>query len=93
MYASRDPESVVFADELDGLAERLPLRMVHLPGRDQGARRRLDASLLREVLGAGGRRRDVLICASPAFTASALTATEQLGVPRHCVHAEALGFA
>src|SRR3954470_15793819 len=93
VYASRDPESVVFANELEGLAERLPLRMVHLPGRDQRARRRLDASLLREVLGAGGRRRDVLICGSPAFTESALAATEQLGIPRHYVHAEALGFA
>ena len=90
VYASRDPESVVFADELAGLAERLPLRIVHLPGR---TRRRLDASLLREVLGAGGRRQDVLICGSPAFTVSALAATEELGIPRQYVHAEALGFA
>jgi 3-phenylpropionate/trans-cinnamate dioxygenase ferredoxin reductase subunit len=93
VYASRDPQSVVFADELEGLSQRLPLRIVHLPGRDQRARRRLDASLLRELLGAGGRRRDVLICGSPAFTASALAATEQLGIPRHFVHAEALAFA
>jgi 3-phenylpropionate/trans-cinnamate dioxygenase ferredoxin reductase subunit len=93
VYASRDPESVVFADELEGLAQRLPLRIVHLPGRDEGPRRRLDATLLQEVLGAGRRRLDVLICGSPAFTASALAATEQLRIPRHYVHAEALGFA
>jgi 3-phenylpropionate/trans-cinnamate dioxygenase ferredoxin reductase subunit len=93
VYASRDPESVVFAGELEGLAERLPLRVVHLPGRYEHQRRRLDASLLRDVLGPGGRRRDVLICGSPAFTTSALRATEQFGVPGHYVHAEALGFA
>ena len=89
VYASRDPDSVVFGDELAGLAERLPLRIVHLAGRP---RRRLDASLLRELLGSG-RRQDVLICGSPAFTASALAAAEEIGIPRHYVHAEALGFA
>jgi ferredoxin-NADP reductase len=45
------------------------------------------------VLGPGGRRRDVLICGSPAFTASALEATEEAGIPPQYVHAEALGFA
>jgi predicted ferric reductase len=93
VYASRDPESVVFAAELEALAQRLPLHVVHLPGRDQRTRRRLDASLLSDVLGPGGRRRDVLICGSPAFTASALRATEQFGVPSRYVHAGALGFA
>jgi predicted ferric reductase len=93
VYASRDPASVVFADELERLARRLPLRIVHLPGPGAGPRRRLDASLLREVLGAGGQRRDVLICGSPAFTASALEATEEVGIPPQYVHAEALGFA
>jgi 3-phenylpropionate/trans-cinnamate dioxygenase ferredoxin reductase subunit len=93
VYASRDPQSVVFEAELEALAGRLPLRIVHLPGRDQRRRRRLDASLLDEVLGRAGRRRDVLICGSPAFTTSALRATEQFGVPSRYVHAEALGFA
>jgi 3-phenylpropionate/trans-cinnamate dioxygenase ferredoxin reductase subunit len=90
VYASRDPAAVVFGDELEGLAQRLALRIVHLPGRP---RRRLDAALLREVLGGAGRRMDVLICGSPAFTASALAATEELGIPRQYVHADALGFA
>jgi predicted ferric reductase len=93
IYASRDPEAVVFAGELEGLAARLPLRIVHLPGRGQRVRRRLDAALLREVLGSDGRRQDVLICGSPVFTASALAATEELGIPRRYVHAEALAFA
>src|SRR4051812_28732715 len=81
VYASRD--AVVFGEELDRLARRLPLRIVHLAGR------RLDAALLRE-LGLGRRRQDVLICGSPRFTTSALAATEAAGIPRPYVHAEAL---
>src|SRR4051794_4001540 len=84
VYASRD--AVVFGEELDRLAQRLPLQILHLAGR------RVDATLLRE-LGLGGRRRDVLICGSARFTASALSATEAVGIPRPYVHAEALVFA
>lgn len=89
VYASRDPDAVVFARELDELSRRLPLEIVHLPGADPHRRRHLDAALLLDVLGAGARRRDFLVCGSPRFTAAALAATARIGIPRVQVHAEA----
>lgn len=93
VYASRGSDSVVFAGELDELAARLPLAVVHLPGPDPASPRRLDADLLREVLGARARRLDVLVCGSPSFTRAALDATAAVGIAPERVQAEALGFA
>jgi predicted ferric reductase len=93
VYASRDPDAVIFADEIADLERRLPLRVVHLPGREPGVRRRLDAGLLQDVLGPAGRRCDVLVCGGPGFTRAALAATAQFGIPRERVHAEDFALA
>jgi len=89
VYASREPGAVVFEAELDGLQRRLPLRVVHLAAGTSGRRRRLDGELLRSLPGLGTP--DVLICGSPSFTAAALRATDEVGIPRSRVHDE--GFA
>jgi predicted ferric reductase len=89
VYASRDPDAVVFGAELERLQRQLPLRVVHVSGRGSRAARRVDAALLRSLPGLGTP--DVLICGSPGFTAAALRATDEIGIPRNRVHDE--GFA
>jgi 3-phenylpropionate/trans-cinnamate dioxygenase ferredoxin reductase subunit len=92
VYVSSDWDSVTFREELEELAERISLRVVHVlrnPAPDWvGESGRLDTALLARVLSDDERRRNVLVCGSPAMVEAALEALAELRVPRGQVHAE-----
>nr|WP_231126413.1 ferric reductase-like transmembrane domain-containing protein [Motilibacter aurantiacus] len=92
VYASRRWEDVTFREELDDLAGRLDLRVVHVlsdpPEGWPGERGRVEARLLARVLPADVRERNAFVCGPPPLVVATVEALRELGVPAEQVHAE-----
>jgi len=92
VYGSRDEESITFREELDALAARLWLDVIHTLSRPapewRGARGRIDAAVLAAALPPRPHRFDFFICGSGPAVGSALAALTVLGIPPERVHAE-----
>lgn len=92
VYGSRNWESVTFREELDALAERLDLTVVHVladpPPGWQGATGFIDAALLQRVLDGQPDPVNVFVCGPPPMCDAVRSATDALGVPRRQVHVE-----
>ena len=88
VLAERGAEPL-FADELEVLSRRLDLSVTRTAGR------RVDMTLLSEVLPAGPQREhlDYFVCGPPSLLAGTLAALEQLAVPAARVHTEQFGWS
>jgi 3-ketosteroid 9alpha-monooxygenase subunit B len=89
IYANRDPESVIFAAELDRLAAAHPdrLRVIHWLETGPAARGLPNAAALQE-LAAPYADHEVYICGPELFMAEAVQAAKLLGVPHGRIHVE-----
>jgi predicted ferric reductase len=94
LVSARDPEDLLFLDELAYLQSRLHLTVVPTltqphPGWT-GITGRIDAPLLAAVLPGSFRRNqlDYFLCGSGAFVEGMLGTLDEIGVPRQRVHTE-----
>lgn len=97
VYGSRHDDDIIFRDELDALAERLPDLTVHHvisdPGPDwTGARTPLDAKLIDELVGPLAGRMTYL-CGPPGKYAYLKEQLVALGLPRRRIRFEANSVA
>jgi len=84
VYANPTLDEAVFSDELDSLARRLELRVVHVPqeappGWD-GPSGFVDASLLADVLPDRADRVEAFVCGPPPMMAAMADALDEIGV-------------
>jgi predicted ferric reductase len=96
-YANRDAESVAFLDELDELAGRLRLRIVHVleraPEDFDGETGYVTADVLRRHLPSRGyRRTQYFICGPEPMMDAVEAALTGLGVPTERIHTERFSF-
>jgi ferredoxin-NADP reductase len=97
LYSSRTPGDVIYAAELDHLAQRDPaLRVVHTLTREQppgwtGYSRRIDRPMLAEVIGADGGDAQAFICGPTPLVESAANDLVALGLPPALVKTERFG--
>ena len=95
-YANRDWESTPFVGELDELATRLHLDVVHVlkhpPAAWSGERGRITVEVLQRHLPAGHRSWDVFVCGSQELIDAMDGAMSELGVPAGRVHTERYRF-
>jgi predicted ferric reductase len=92
VYANRSQKDIVMADELDGIAHRLDLTVVHVlsapaPGW-VGERGRICRALLDRHLPADMRGYEFFVCASPQVEATTVEALALAGVAPEFVHVE-----
>jgi predicted ferric reductase len=91
-YGNRAWERVSFREELETLAGRLQLQVVHVLGEPPpgwtGERGLIDADVLRRHLPARLDGLEFLVCGPTAMTVAVERATAALGVPMARVHAE-----
>ena len=93
LYGSRRWGDVIFREELDALARRLPgLRVVHVLSRPEpgwrGERGRVGEALLRRYAPPDVAGWSALVCGPAAMVVGAATALERLGVPPAAIQAE-----
>jgi predicted ferric reductase len=92
VYANRSQEDIVMAAELDGIAQRLDLTVVHVLSAPSqgwvGERGRIGRALLERHLPADVRGYEFFVCASPPVVATTVAALEQAGVAPEFVHVE-----
>lgn len=91
VYSNRDPESAAFLDELEELARRIEslrivLTMTDDPAWD-GENRRVDAAMLRDVVGDLEKQR-FLVAGPPAMTEAVVAALHETGVAEDRVLAD-----
>ena len=102
VYASRTVAERAFDAELAALLARAPqtLRLVRVLSRPESTARmgvdhdavgRVDASLLKRLLGAV--EHEVYVCGPPAFSQTLYDSLRMLHVPDACIHAESFGPA
>ena len=91
-YANREWEGVAFREELETLAQRLELTVVHVlehaPDGWDGETGYVTAELLSRHLPAGHRRFQYFICGPDPMMDAAEAALAELGVPAGRVHTE-----
>lgn len=91
-YANRTAEDVTFAAELDGLRNRLDLRVIHVLSRPAdgwiGERGRVTAGLMHRHLTGDLSRWDFFLCGAGAPVDAGVAALDEIGVPPERVHAE-----
>jgi predicted ferric reductase len=94
---NRRASSIIGADELEELAQRLDLTVVHtLSAPDEawtGRRGRLDARLLDEVLPSSRNRLQYFLCGSEPLMDGAEAALAELRIPGEQVHSERFAMA
>jgi len=92
LWGNRTEADIVFREELDQLAERMPsLRVVHVLSRQEdwtGETGRIDAALLKRVLSERERAAHVFLCGPTPMMRDVRRALRQAGVPRARLHAE-----
>jgi NAD(P)H-flavin reductase len=95
LYANRRWEDVPFREELDELAGRLDLRVVHVLGEPpaswDGERGRLTADVIARHLPADAARHQCVVCGPPGMVTAAVDALTRLGIPRRRIDAEGFG--
>jgi ferredoxin-NADP reductase len=97
LYRARGPEDVVFADELNWIAQYRGARIQYVFGRSsrgaQGGRRRdpLDAANLQRLV-PDLRAHDVYLCGPPGMTEHARAELRRAGVPARQIHHESFTF-
>jgi len=97
LYSSRTSADIIYGAELDELAARNDgLRVVHTLTREQppnwtGYSRRIDASMLGEVLGATGNQANVFVCGPTPLVEAAATGLVGLGLAPSQVRTERFG--
>jgi NAD(P)H-flavin reductase len=93
-YANRTREDVTFSEELEVLADRLDLRVVHVLSRPRdgwdGERGRMTAEVLARHLPQDMARWDVFLCGAGAPVDAGIAALAENGIPPERVHAERL---
>ena len=97
LYSSRTSADIIYGAELDELAARNDgLRVVHTLTRGQppgwtGYSRRIDATMLGEVLGATGNQANVFVCGPTPLVEAAATGLVGLGLAPSQVRTERFG--
>jgi len=97
LFSSREPEEIIYRDELDGLAGRGDgLEIVYTLTRRQppdwmGYRRRIDDRMLAEVLEPLGITGRTYICGPTALVETAANALVRLGLPAGTIRTERFG--
>ncbi|MEV6603168.1 ferredoxin reductase family protein [Kutzneria sp. NPDC051319] len=92
IYRARTQHDVVLRDELTEWARRNGAVIHLLVGPSTAPGMRLDAERLRALV-PDLLERDVYVCGPRTLTDAVFSATRELGVPRHQVHAERFAFA
>jgi len=96
LYANQRLEDAAFADELDQLAERMTLEVVHVvqdpPEGWSGETGRIDDDLLRKRLPERFQRWQYFICGPPAMLDALEDALTRVGVPAERIHTERYSF-
>jgi ferredoxin-NADP reductase len=97
LYSAREPDDVIYADELgnlaadsDGLGVAYTYTRAHPPGW-AGYTRRIDAEMIREVAAPLGRAPLVYICGPTALVEAAANAAVRLGIEPGHVRTERFG--
>ncbi len=82
---------MLFADELERIAADRGAHLLVLTGRSSDPRNAITSDNLRSWV-PDLARRDVFMCASPRFQATAVEALRSAGVPRAHIHREEFVF-
>jgi 3-phenylpropionate/trans-cinnamate dioxygenase ferredoxin reductase subunit len=99
VVVARNPEDLLFRDELGDLRDRLDLEVTEVlrrpPAGWEGHTGEIGIRLLTAVLGAEERfgNLDYFLCGPPSLLEDAMAALDALGVPDHRVHTEQFDFA
>jgi predicted ferric reductase len=93
VYASRTWEDVIFREEIEGLEERLNLRVVHViedpPDGWEGERGYVTAGVLDRHLPQGREEYEYFVCGpDPMMDAVEVALHEEMGVPLGKIHSE-----
>ncbi|MDN3935620.1 ferredoxin reductase family protein [Arthrobacter sp. YD4] len=91
LYRASSIEEILFRDELEHIARHRGARLIFLTGPSSDPRNVITAQTLRTMV-PDLAARDVYICASPRFSATATTALAQAGLPRRQLHHEEFNF-
>lgn len=95
-YAHRTLEDATFQEEIDRLAHRLPLAVVHVvehpPEGWRGDRGRITADVLRRHLPYRYERMQFFVCGPPPMLESVAKTLKSLGVPVTRIHTERFSF-
>ncbi len=97
LYSSRSPEDVIYAEELEQLRSAEPgLDVVHTLTRSQpdgwaGYARRIDAGMLREVLGPLGTSPLCFVCGPTPMVENVANALVDIGIAASSVRTERFG--
>jgi predicted ferric reductase len=92
IYRARSWEDVVFADELDAIAQARGAVVHYVVGsRESLGGDPLGPDALRQLV-PGLHRQDVYVCGPPGMTTAAVAALREAGVPRRHIHHESFEF-
>ncbi|MGI5818731.1 MAG: ferric reductase-like transmembrane domain-containing protein [Armatimonadota bacterium] len=91
IWGNRTEADILYREEIEGLAERLDLRVIHVLSEQEdyaGETGHLDAALLARLLDDGERSGEVYLCGPPPMMALVRDALGGLGIPRSRIHSE-----
>jgi predicted ferric reductase len=93
LYRARTREEVIFAEELEWLAQKRGATLWYVLGSrdDEGPRRAFSPRGMRE-LAPDARHRDVYLCGPPGLVEASLAALRRLHVPRRQIHMDPFEF-
>ncbi|MDJ0459713.1 ferredoxin reductase family protein [Arthrobacter sp. NQ7] len=91
LYRASSAEEILFRDELEHIARHRGAQLIFLTGPSSDPRNAITAQSLSAMV-PDLPARDVYLCASPRFAATATTALAHAGLPRRQLHHEEFNF-